>query len=129
MGEKIRIEKGVLKVPDNPVIPYIEGDGTGPDIWKASVRVFDAAVERVYKGGKKIIWKEVLAGEKAFRTTGDWLPGETLSAFREYLVGKRSADNSCRWGHALFERCFTPGAGSLHLLPACKIFCRCSQSG
>ncbi len=87
MGEKIRIEKGVLKVPDNPVIPYIEGDGTGPDIWKASVRVFDAAVERVYKGGKKIIWKEVLAGEKAFRTTGNWLPVETLSAFREYLVG------------------------------------------
>ncbi len=87
MGEKIRIEKGVLKVPDNPVIPYIEGDGTGPDIWKASVRVFDAAVARVYKGGKKIIWKEVLAGEKAFRTTGNWLPVETLSAFREYLVG------------------------------------------
>jgi isocitrate dehydrogenase len=87
MGEKIRIEKGKLQVPDNPVIPFIEGDGTGPDIWNAAVRVFDAAVEAAYRGKKKIIWKELLAGEKAFNTTGKWLPPETLSGFREYLVG------------------------------------------
>lgn len=83
----IRKEKGELIVPDFPVIPFIEGDGTGPDIWKASVRVFDAAVERVYGSGKRIIWKEVLAGEKAFRETGSWLPEETLGALRQYLVG------------------------------------------
>jgi isocitrate dehydrogenase len=87
MGEKITISRGKLKVPDQPIIPFIEGDGTGPDIWRASVRVLDAAVEKAYKGKKKIEWKEVLAGEKAFNQTGNWLPDETLAAFREYLVG------------------------------------------
>lgn len=87
MGEKIRIANGLLQVPDNPVIPFIEGDGTGPDIWRASVRVFDAAVKSAYKGGKKVAWKELLAGEKAFNKTGSWLPEETLKGFREYLVG------------------------------------------
>jgi isocitrate dehydrogenase len=87
MGEKIRIEKGKLQVPDNPVIPFIEGDGTGPDIWDAAVRVFDAAVETAYMGKKKIVWKELLAGEKAFNLTGTWLPPDTLSGFREFLVG------------------------------------------
>ncbi len=87
MGEKITVSRGKLKVPDNPVIPFIEGDGTGPDIWRASVRVIDAAVEKAYKGKKKIEWKEVLAGEKSFNKTGNWLPDETLDAFREYLVG------------------------------------------
>jgi isocitrate dehydrogenase len=76
-----------LNVPDNPVIPYIEGDGTGPDIWRASVRVFDAAVAKAYAGVRSIGWKEVLAGEKAFQQTGNWLPEETLAAFRQYLVG------------------------------------------
>jgi hypothetical protein len=76
-----------LKVPDQPIIPFIEGDGTGPDIWKASVKVFDAAVEKAYGGKKKITWKEVLAGEKAFNATGNWLPDETLEAFKHYLVG------------------------------------------
>ena len=69
------------------MIPFIEGDGTGPDIWRASVRVFDAAVERAYGGRRSIVWREVLAGEKAFKQTGNWLPAETLAAFREYLVG------------------------------------------
>jgi isocitrate dehydrogenase len=87
MAEKIRIENGKLIVPDSPVIPFIEGDGTGRDIWKASVRVFDAAVEKAYNGRRKVAWKEVLAGEKAFNLTGNWLPDETLAAFREYLVG------------------------------------------
>ena len=85
--EKIKLANGKLNVPDNPVIPFIEGDGTGPDIWKASVRVFDAAVNKVYKGKRKIEWKEVLAGEKAFKLTGSWLPDETLTVFRDYLVG------------------------------------------
>lgn len=86
-AEKITIKQGKLNVPDNPIIPFIEGDGTGVDIWNASVRVFDAAVEKAYAGKKKIAWKEVLAGEKAFNLTGNWLPEETLSDFREYLVG------------------------------------------
>ena len=76
-----------LNVPDHPVLPFIEGDGTGPDIWKSSVRVFDAAVEKAYNGKRKITWKEVLAGEKAFNKTGNWLPDETLDAFKQYLVG------------------------------------------
>ena len=86
-GQKITIDNGKLIVPDNPVLPFIEGDGTGPDIWRASVRVFDAAVEKAYKGARKIEWKEVLAGEKAFNTVNNWLPDETVDAFREYLVG------------------------------------------
>jgi isocitrate dehydrogenase len=85
--EKITLKNGKLDVPENPIIPFIEGDGTGPDIWNASVRVFDAAVAKVYNGKRKIEWKEVLAGEKAFKQTGNWLPDETLAAFREYLVG------------------------------------------
>jgi isocitrate dehydrogenase len=76
-----------LHVPDDPIIPFIIGDGTGPDIWNASVRVFDAAVEKAYGGRRKIEWKEVLAGEKAFNETGSWLPEETLEAFKTYLVG------------------------------------------
>jgi isocitrate dehydrogenase len=85
-GEKIVVENGVLKTPNNPIIPFIEGDGTGPDIWAASQRVLDAAVEKAYKGEKKIEWKEVYAGEKAFNKTGEWLPSETLDVIREYLI-------------------------------------------
>lgn len=86
-SQKIKHINGLLEVPDNPVIPFIEGDGTGPDIWKASVRVFDAAVEKAYGGSRRIEWMEVLAGEKAYNQTGQWLPRETLESFREYLVG------------------------------------------
>jgi isocitrate dehydrogenase len=85
-GQKITIQNTKLTVPDFPVIPFIEGDGTGPDIWAASVRVFDAAVEKAYQGKRKIQWKEVLAGEKAFNKTGEWLPQETLDVINEYLV-------------------------------------------
>ncbi|MBK9013895.1 MAG: NADP-dependent isocitrate dehydrogenase [Saprospiraceae bacterium] len=85
-GTKVTIVKGKLKVPNDPIIPFIEGDGTGADIWAASVRVLDAAVEKAYKGKKKIVWKEVLAGEKAFNKTGNWLPTETLDVIREHLV-------------------------------------------
>ncbi|MFN7250678.1 MAG: NADP-dependent isocitrate dehydrogenase [Anaerobacillus sp.] len=85
-GEKITVKDGVLNVPNNPVIPYIEGDGIGPDIWAAASRVLDAAVEKAYNGEKKIVWKEILAGEKAFDQTGNWLPNETLEAVREYII-------------------------------------------
>jgi isocitrate dehydrogenase len=85
-GEKISIANGRLAVPNNPIVPFIEGDGTGPDIWRAAVRVFDAAVEKVYKGQRRIYWMEVLAGEKAFNQTGNWLPDSTVDACREYLV-------------------------------------------
>jgi isocitrate dehydrogenase len=86
-GEIISISDGKLHVPDRPIIPFVEGDGTGPDIWRASVRVFDAAVEKAYGGKRKLIWHEVLAGEKAFSETGNWLPDETVAAFQKYLVG------------------------------------------
>lgn len=85
-AEKISIKNGLLQVPDQPIVPFIEGDGTGPDIWKASVRVFDAAVQKAYGGKKKIEWREVLAGEKAFNQTGNWLPDETLDVIRQHLV-------------------------------------------
>jgi len=85
--QKVTIENGKLNVPDNPIIPFIEGDGTGVDIWPASQKVIDAAVAKAYNGSKKIEWKEVLAGEKAFNATGEWMPQETLQAFRDYLVG------------------------------------------
>jgi isocitrate dehydrogenase len=85
--QKISISNGKLIVPENPTLPFIEGDGTGVDIWPASKHVFDSAVEKAYKGKRKINWKEVLAGEKAFNKTGNWLPEETLNVFKEYLVG------------------------------------------
>jgi isocitrate dehydrogenase len=87
VAEKIEKTSDGLRVPDEPIIPFIEGDGTGPDIWAASVRVFDAAVEKAYGGDRRIAWKEVLAGEKANTQVGEWLPDETVDAFREYLVG------------------------------------------
>lgn len=85
-GEKIIVENGVLKTPNNPIIPFIEGDGTGPDIWAAAQRVLDAAVEKAYAGEKEIVWKEVYAGEKAYNKFGEWLPEETLEAIREYFI-------------------------------------------
>jgi isocitrate dehydrogenase len=85
-GSKVTIENGKLTVPNDPIIPFIEGDGTGADIWAASVRVLDAAVEKAYNGTRKIHWKEVLAGEKAFNQTGSWLPDETLQIIDEYRI-------------------------------------------
>ena len=85
-GEKIRLTNGSLDIPNNPIIPFIEGDGIGPDIWKASQMVFDAAVAKAYKGERSILWKEVLAGEKAYNNMGEWLPDETLDTIREYLI-------------------------------------------
>ncbi len=86
-GARISISGGRLSVPDTPVIPFIEGDGTGPDIWRAASRVLEAAVERAYAGRRRIVWKEVLAGQKSFDQLGTWLPDETVEAFRTHLVG------------------------------------------
>lgn len=85
-GKKVKIALGRMTVPDFPIIPFIEGDGTGPDIWAAAVRVLDAAVEKAFEGKRKIIWKEVYAGEKAYKKTGKWLPEETLDTIHEHLV-------------------------------------------
>src|ERR1700724_1810971 len=86
-GAKITISNGKLLVPHNPIVPFIEGDGTGRDIWRASVRVLDAAVAKAYGGKRKIAWYEVFAGEKAHKQFNSWLPEETVAAFRQYLVG------------------------------------------
>jgi isocitrate dehydrogenase len=86
-GEKIKIKNGQLQVPEQPIIPFVEGDGTGRDIWRASKQVFDASVEKAYQGQRKVIWLEVFAGEKAFNKFGSWLPEETIESFQEYLVG------------------------------------------
>ncbi len=86
-GEKITLQDGKLHVPDHPIIPFVEGDGTGRDIWRAAVRVFDAAVEKAYGGRRKIHWMEVYAGEKSFKLFQTWLPDETIQAFQEFLVG------------------------------------------
>jgi len=85
-GERIGYEGGALRVPDQPIIPFVEGDGTGADIWRASVRVFDAAVEKAYSGERRVHWMEVFAGEKAFKNIGDWLPQETVDAMQEFRV-------------------------------------------
>ncbi|MEY2466993.1 MAG: isocitrate dehydrogenase, partial [Verrucomicrobiota bacterium] len=86
-GSKISITNGKLTVPENPILPFIRGDGTGPDIWAASVRVFDAAVEKAYGGKRKVSWFEVFAGEESFKKFNNWLPDDTVDAFKEYLVG------------------------------------------
>ncbi len=85
-GEKITFANGAIAVPDKPIIPFVEGDGTGPDIWRASVRVFDAAVEKAYQGARKVAWMEVFAGEKSFKQFNDWLPQETVGAMAEFRV-------------------------------------------
>src|SRR2546421_4478882 len=86
-GGKISIKNGKLTVPDNPILPFIRGDGTGPDIWAASVRVFDAAVQRAYAGKRQVAWFEVYAGETAKNKFDNWLPDDTIDAFKEFLVG------------------------------------------
>ncbi|MCD6401529.1 MAG: NADP-dependent isocitrate dehydrogenase, partial [Anaerolineales bacterium] len=86
-GAHVVIQNGELNIPDNPILPFIEGDGTGPDIWRATIRVLDAAVEKAYDGKKKIYWMEVYAGQKAFDKFGSWLPDETIKAFKEFLIG------------------------------------------
>src|SRR4030095_3302735 len=98
----ITLNNGRMAVPDHPILPFIEGDGTGPDIWRASVRVFDAAVAKAYGASRKIHWMEVLAGQKAFDQTGSWLPDETLDAFRKHLVGVKGAVTTANRGGGRF---------------------------
>src|SRR6266540_2183367 len=86
-GDQISIQNGIIQVPDHPIIPYIEGDGTGPDIWRATSRVVDAAVKKAYDDQRRIVWMEVFAGEKALNVTGEWLPEETLRALEQFKVG------------------------------------------
>ena len=115
-GTAITRQHGRLVVPDHPIIPFIEGDGTGPDIWRASVRVLDAAVQKAYGGKRKIAWMEVYAGEKSFKQFNNWLPDETVEAFRHYLVGhQRAADDAGRRRHPIAERRAAPDAGSVRL--------------
>ena len=85
-GEKITFENEKINVPENPIIPFIEGDGIGPDIWKASVKVFDSAVSKVFQNRKKIFWKELMVGEKSFKETGEWLPQDSIDSIQEYKV-------------------------------------------
>ena len=99
MSEKITMQGGKLCVPENPIIPFIEGDGTGPDITRAAMTVWNAAVEKAYGGKRKIEWKEVLAGEKAFNKTGEWLPKETLPRVPRQHQG--SLDHAGRRRHSL----------------------------
>ena len=118
-GDGIGYQDGELKVPDHPIIPFIEGDGTGADIWRASVRVFDAAVEKCFGGKRKVAWMEVFAGEKAFTTYKDWLPQETVDALREFrVVHQGSAHDSDRWRHSFAQRDAAPGARPLRLHPS-----------
>ena len=129
-GSKVTIENGKLIVPDDPILPFIEGDGIGPDIWAASERVLDAAVEKAYGGKRKIYWKEVLAGQKAFDATGEWLPDETLEAIEKYLVAiKGPLTTPVGGGHPLIECGAAPEVGSFCLPPPGALVYRCALSG
>src|SRR5436853_476902 len=105
-GQAISISAGKMQVPDHPIIPFIEGDGTGPDIWRASQRVFDAAVEKAYRGKRKIAWMEVFAGEKSKNKFDNWLPDDTVEAFRTFLGGNTREDRRRR------RRCWIFSAGN-----------------
>ena len=123
-GSKITTSRGKLKVPNDPIIPFIEGDGIGQDIWKASVRVFDAAVAKAFGGKRKIEWREVLAGEKAFNKTGSWLPEATLADCTKRIscIDKRTINYSSRWRYPFAERCPTPRVRPLRLCSSCTLF-------
>ena len=113
-GKKISIKNGKLNVPDTPVIPYIEGDGIGPDVWQASQRVLDAAVKKTYGGKKEIKWLEVYAGEKANKLTGSWLPDETIDTCREFLVAiKGPLTTPIGGGISSLNVALTPNPGSV----------------
>ena len=122
-GQKITIgQNGILNVPDNPIIPCIEGDGTGPDIWRAAQRVLDAAVKKAYGGKKKIAWFEVFAGQTAYDKFQTWLPDDTVEAFREYLVGIKDANDSDRRRNTLAERRVAAVTGFVRMLAPRAIF-------
>ena len=118
-----------LQVPDNPIIPFIEGDGTGRDIWRASVRVFDAAVEKAYKGKKKIRWMEVYAGEKSFKQYNSWLHEETVPRSGISRRHQRSADDAHRRRHDVTQRRSAQAARSVRLPTAGAVFQRRAFAG
>ena len=104
MAEKITMgEGGKLNVPDQPIIPFIEGDGIGPEIWHVAQKVFDTAVDKAYNGERKIEWKEMIAGEKAFKQTGEWLPADTLQTAKDYIVSIKGPLTTPWWRHPLFK--------------------------
>ncbi len=106
MAKRSPSARGKLSVPDHPILPFVEGDGTGRDIWRASQRVFDAAVSQAYGEKRKIEWMEVFAGEKAYQKVGSWLPDETVQAFQEFLVGIKGPSDHPHWRRYAFpERC------------------------
>ncbi len=129
-GEKISMQGDKLTVPNHPIIPFVEGDGTGADIWKASVRVLDAAVEKAYGSERKIEWMEVYAGEKSVQVYGEgqWLPQETIDAFNEYLVRDQgAADHARRRRHPQHQRGAASGTGPLRLRASGAVLRRRAQ--
>jgi isocitrate dehydrogenase len=127
MGETItKNGDGTLNVPDNPTIPFIEGDGIGPDIWRATRMVIDAAVKTAYDGRRSIDWLEVDAGEKGFERTGEWLPEKTLDTIRSIRGGHQGThDHAGGQGHPQPQRGHPPAAGSVRLRPAGPLYPRC----
>ena len=121
-GKKIVFEKNKLVVPNYPIIPFIEGDGIGPDIWKASQMVFDSAVTKAYGKDRSIIWKEIYAGEKAFELKNSWLPDETLDDIKEYLIAiKGPLTTPVGGGHEIIKRYLKTDFGSLRLRQTCSM--------
>lgn len=121
---------GTLSMPDVPVVPYITGDGVGAEVTPSMQSVVNAAVQKAYGGKRRIEWKEVLAGERAFNETGSWLPDETMKAFQEYLIGiKVAADDPCRRWNPFFERGFAPNSGFVCLSASGPLVSRRSFSG
>ena len=122
ISQTIKMENGSLIVPNHPIIPYIEGDGIGPDIWNASVNVFDNAVDKAYKGSRKINWLEILAGEKAFNQKGEWLPQETLDLISNHLdCYKRTFNYTCWWWYSIFKCSFKTEIRFICLCSTCSL--------
>ena len=120
-GEIITIQDGSLKVPDKPIIPFIEGDGIGADVWRASRRVLDAAIEKAYDNQRAINWVEALAGEKAFNKTGEWLPSQTLEMCKKYLVAIKALNYPHRRRFPLPERHIETSFGPIRLYKTSKV--------
>jgi hypothetical protein len=129
-GQKITVEGDRLKVPDRPIIPFIEGDGIGRDIWRASQRVFDAAVEKAFQGKRSVAWYEIFAGEKAFNAFGEWLPEDSVKAIAEFAVAiKGPLTTPVGGGIRSLKRHPSPGAGPLCLRPAGALLRRSAFAG
>lgn len=129
-GTRITVQNDKLTVPNTPIIPFIEGDGIGPDIWRASKQVLDSAVEKAYGGSKRIAWTEILAGEKAHKKTGEWLPTETLDAIKHFMVAIKGPLTTPVGGGIPKPQCNPKAeARSVRLCPPCQVFQRNTVSG